>query len=85
MEIRNVPADVETCRGASVRSGWTVGVSDVGPGVGDVTHSDTFHTARPRRDGGVAQVTSVSLCSSDMLRSSERRKQLLASKFTSNV
>lgn len=42
-------------------------------GGGDVKHTDTFHTGRPLRDGGLAQVTSPCLTSRDVFCRPERR------------
>ena len=52
---------------------WTDCVTDDSLGGGDVTHSDTFHTGRPLRDGGLSQVAAIGLSSRDLFWRSEKR------------
>lgn len=68
----DVPDDAGTVTSASVGLGWSDCDTDGGPGVGNVVHTDTFHTGRPLRNGGLSQVTSICLSSRDLLCSSEK-------------
>lgn len=72
----NVPVDAGSVLGASVILGLTVCVSDDGPGGGDVMHTETFHTGRPLRAGGLSQVTFMSSSSRDLSRRSEKEVAL---------
>lgn len=51
----------------------TDGDPDCGPGGGEVTHTDTFHTGRPFRAAGVSQVTCSGRSNRDLVCSSEER------------
>lgn len=67
-----------------VAAGTVVRISE-GLGGGDVKHTDTFHTGRPLRDGGLSQVTSIGLSSRDLLRRSEKRSSFRFRKVPKNT